>query len=247
MKTPFTRFVSTGAWLIAAAVLLAGVSARAAANPFEGRVTLALSSAKEAAHHLNYAIKGQRLRMDLEDKGKQMSTIMDLSARTVTMLMHEDKMYMVMKMPEPKDVAAKTGKEPGKDVDIEDTGKTDKILGYLCHQFLVKDGKSVTELWMAEGLGMFMGLGSGGNQMGGGPFGGKKRSAASAQWEEAFKGKEGFPLRVITRDAAGKESFKMEATKIEKGGVTDADFTPPEDYQKFEMPNFGGMNPFKQN
>jgi hypothetical protein len=35
----------------------------------------------------------------------------------------------------------------------------------------------------------------------------------------------------------------MEVTKVEKGGVSDADFVPPPDYQKFQMPNFGGLIP----
>ena len=80
---------------------------------------------------------------------------------------------------------------------------------------------------------------------GGGPFGGRK-SANAAKWEEALKGKEGFPLRVVTHDAKSKETFKMEATKIEPGTLSAALFLPPEGYQKFQMPDFGGLNPFKR-
>ena len=71
--------------------------------------------------------------------------------------------------------------------------------------------------------------------------GGWSNSAAAAKWEEALKGKGGFPLRVISRDEGSKEVFKMEATKVEKGGVTEADFHPPEGYQQFQMPNLGDM------
>ncbi|MSU45561.1 MAG: DUF4412 domain-containing protein [Lacunisphaera sp.] len=91
-----------------------------------------------------------------------------------------------------------------------------------------------------------MGMGSGGG--GGGLFGGGRKGGgpAAAKWEEVLKGKGGFPLRVISRDAKGKESFKMEATKIEPGSLPDSLSLPPAGYEKFSMPDFGGLNPFKR-
>ena len=38
----------------------------------------------------------------------------------------------------------------------------------------------------------------------------------------------------------------MEATKIEPGTLPDSLFVPPADYQKFEMPDLGGLNPFRK-
>ncbi|MBI2496707.1 MAG: DUF4412 domain-containing protein, partial [Opitutae bacterium] len=106
---------------------------------------------------------------------------------------------------------------------------------YKCQQVLVKDKGNVTEMWLAEGLGTFMGMGNGG-----GPFGGGRgRGATTSKWEQALKGVGGFPLRVISRDAASKEVFKMEVTKIEPGPQPDSAFAPPAGYQKFQMP--GGM------
>ena len=108
----------------------------------------------------------------------------------------------------------------------------------------MKDKGTVTEMWVADGLGTFMGLGSGGgggNPMAGMFGGGGKKSANAAKWEEALKGKGGFPLRVISRDAKGKQSFKMEATKIEPGSLPDSLFAPPAGYEKFAMPDFGSM------
>lgn len=75
-------------------------------------------------------------------------------------------------------------------------------------------------------------------------FGGGHRGgggAAAAKWEEALKGKGGFPLRVVTHDASGKATYKMEATKIEPGSLSDGLFAPPEGFKKFSMPDFGGM------
>ena len=206
-----------------------------AADTFQGKVSLAMSAGKGGTQVLNYSIKDQKLRMDIDADGHQMASIMDLAKLEMLMLMPEQKMYMVMPIKKPVEQAmAKAGASTA---EVEVTGKTETILGYKCSQLLVKDKGTVTEMWVAEGLGVFMGMGNGG---GGGPFGGRK-SSAGAKWEEALKGKGGFPLRVVTRDAKDKESFRMEATKIEPGTLPDSLFVPPAGYQKFSMPNMGDM------
>ena len=212
-----------------------------AANNFEGKVTLAMTSAKGKTQDMNYSMKGQKIRMDIKAEGHEMSSIMDMAKLEMLMLMPEQNMYMVMPIKKPIEQAME--KQGASTAEVELTGKTDTILGYKCNQILVKDKGTVTEMWVAEGLGMFMGLGNGGG--GGGPFGGGHKAAA--KWEEVLKGKGGFPLRVIMHDPKGKETFKMEATKIEPGVRPDSDFVPPAGYQKFQMPDLGGLNPFKRN
>jgi len=227
--------------LAVGALLTASVSS--AADAFQGKVSLAITAGKGKSQTLNYSIKDQRLRMDMEAEGHSVATIMDMGKLEMLMLMAEQKMYMVMPMKKPVEQAmAKQGGEST--ADIEFTGKTDTILGYKCNQILVKDKGTVTEMWVAEGLGMFMGLGQQGG--GGGMFGGGHKSANAAKWEEALKGKGGFPLRVISTDPKGKESFRMEATKIEPGTLPDSLFVPPAGYQKFQMPDLGNLNPFKR-
>ena len=229
-----SRFLAVGALLTAVQTF--------AADAFEGKVTQTITAAKEAPQTLNYAMKGQKLRMDINAEGHQMTSIMDLAKLEMLILMPEQQMYMVMPIKKPVEQAmAKQGESTA---EVEVTGKTETILGYKCSQILVKDKGTVTEMWVAEGLGTFMGMGNGGgggNPMAGMFGGGGKKSANTAKWEEALKGKGGFPLRVISRDAKGKQSFKMEATKIEPGSLPDSLFAPPADYQKFAMPDFGSM------
>jgi len=227
------RILCVSTLLIAPALL--------AADAFVGKISLAMTDAKGKTTVMNNSMKGTSTRIDVE--GMPGGMIMDFTKREMIMLMTSEKMYMVMPIKEGNPHENPAAK-PAADSDVVATGKTETILGYLCKQVMVTEGKKTTEMWIAEGLGMFGGMGGPGG--GGGMFGHKKGNAeTAAKWEQALKGKSGFPLRVITRDAAGKESFKMEATKIEKGGVTDADFAPPADFQKFEMPDFGAMNPFK--
>lgn len=224
----FLRLITVGSLLTA--------SAGFAADAFQGKVSLAITAAKGRAQALNYSIKDQKLRMDIEAEGTSIASITDLAKLEVLMLMPEQKMYMVMPIKKPVEQAL--AKQEESNADIEVTGKTETILGYKCNQILVKDKGSVTEMWVAEGLGVFMGMGNSG---GGGPFGGRKGNANAAKWEEALKGKGGFPLRVISRDTKSKETFRMEATKIEPGNLPDSLFLPPAGYQKFQMPNLGDM------
>jgi len=236
---PLTRFIITGVVLLAPAVY--------AADAFEGRISMALTAERGETHNMTYEMKGTSIRMDMQgQRGDQVSTIMDLGKRQMIILMHQQRMYMTHQMQDPGARSSAQGHEgsaePHNSPEVQATGQTRTILGYTCNQFLVKDGDKTTELWLAPGLGMFMGL-HGGPGGGGGPFG-RGRSEVAAKWEEAFKGKAGFPLLVITRDGSGKEKSKMEVTKIDKGGVSDSDFVPPEGYRQFQMPNLGGMNPF---
>jgi len=209
-----------------------------AADAFEGKVAFAITPEKGKPMTMNCAMKGPKQRMDTASEGQQTSVIMDASKLEVTMLMAEQSMYMVMPMAneveKPQGDTAKT--------DVQTTGKTETILGHKTDQILVTDKEkgTVTEMWVAQDAGTFMGLGSGG---GGGPGGSRKNSTAT--WEKALKEKGGFPLRVISRNAKGKETYKMEVTKIEPGPQPDSLFVPPAGYEKFAMPDMGGMNPFK--
>ncbi|HET7537770.1 MAG TPA: DUF4412 domain-containing protein [Candidatus Didemnitutus sp.] len=235
---PISRLLSLGALLLAPALF--------AADPFVGKIDMTMTGTNQKDGKplvMTYSIKQDAMRIDMQ--GMPGSTIFNIPKREMLILMPEQKMYM-SKVIDPADIPAQDGAKDDKasNIDIEDTGKTEVICGYTCHQFLVKDGKNVTEMWLAQGLGAFMGMG---NPMGGGGgmgamFGKKKQNtAAAAKWEQALKGKGGFPLRVVTHEASGKDSFKMEATKVEKGGVSDADFAPPAGWQEFKMPNFGDM------
>lgn len=210
--------------------LLAAVQSFAA-GAFEGKVSLALTADRGRAMNMDYSLKGQKVRMDMNAEGNQVAMIMDVAKQEMIMLMPDQQMYMVMPMKKAMEQAME--KAGANTADVEVTGKTETILGYKCNQILVKDKGSVTEVWAAEGLGAFMGL-SGNNPMGGKP-------ANAAKWEEVLKSKGGFPLRVLTKDAAGKQTYKMEATKVEAGSLPDSLFAPPAGFQKFSMPSMGGM------
>ncbi len=209
-----------------------------AASAFEGKLSLNLTAGKGKPQVMDYSIKENSIRIDMTADGQSFASIMDLKKMEMMMLMPSEKMYMVMQL---KDTVEKTAKKmEGKEPDIEKTGRTETILGYKCDEYVTKEKNATTEIWIAEGLGMFMGLGENGGGGGmGGMFGGKKKAAAG--WEEKFKGKPGFPLRVVSRDGKNKETFRMEATKVEPGSLPASLFQPPAGWQRMQMPNLGDM------
>src|SRR5689334_16670652 len=126
--------------LLAVGTLLTA-SASFAADSFQGKVSLAISAGKGKSQTLNYSIKDQKLRMDIDAEGHSMATIMDMAKLEMLMLMPEQQMYMVMPIKKPIEKAME--KQGESTADVEVTGKTDTILGYKCNQILVKDKGTV--------------------------------------------------------------------------------------------------------
>lgn len=216
------------------------VSSALSAPAFEGKVSLGFSDEKGREQVIDYALKGSLVRLEPKMKDAEgTAMIMDAAKQEMTILMPAEQMYMVMPlrgMPAQGKAATET-----KDVKVEKTGRTETILGYLCEEYVMTDKGQTTEMWITDQIGSFMGLSGGGNPMGG-MMGGRKAKAEGAAWEQVLKGKQGaFPLRVVGRNAKGKESFRLEAKKIEPGTLPDSLFAPPAGFQKFSMPALPGF------
>lgn len=220
MKSYF-RFLLASALLVPAALVAAS---------FEGKVSFRMTSGKEKPMDITYNIKGDKMRVEMPStqRGGSGGMIMDLSKKEMIMLMDEQKMYMSMTIPES---ALQSAQKEADEVKLEKTGETDKILGYTATKYISTYKDTQTDMWLTESLGRFMGFNNS-NPMGG------RRGASAPSWERALAGKDLFPLRVVGKDKAGKENFRMEATTVEKQNLPDSLFVPPAGYQKFDM---GGM------
>jgi hypothetical protein len=208
-----------------ALVLLSPVALLAAS--FEGKVDFKMTTGRET-QQMSYNIKGDKIRIDMPGQKGMGGIIIEPAKKETTIMMDEQKMYMTMAMP---DVAAQAAEAKAGDVKFEKTGETEKILGYAAEKYISTYQGVKTEMWLAEGLGTFMSF-SNSNPMGGGRRG---STPASQGWEKMLAGKDLFPLRVVSKEKDGKESFKMEATAINKQSLSDSLFAPPADYQKLDM------------
>ena len=218
--------------ILARTLVLAAVLCPAAvhAASFEGKVSFKMTSDGKA-QDMVYNIKGDKIRLEMPGVKGMGGMILDTTKKETTMIMDEQRMYMTMAMP---DAAPTAQKGKNEDVKLENTGMTETILGYTATKYLSTAEGTTTEMWLAEGLGTFMS--AGGNPMAGGRRGGG--SPAPQAWERALAGKELFPLRVVGKNKSGKETFRMEATSINKQSLPESMFAPPAGYQKFDM---GGM------
>jgi hypothetical protein len=216
--------------LISAALL---APAALFAASFEGKVNFTMTSGRGQPQQINYNIKGDKIRIDMPGQKGMGGMIIEPAKKETTVIMDEQKMYMTMAMP---DVAAQAVEAKAGEAKLEKTGETEKILGYTAEKYISTYQGTQTELWLAEGLGTFMSFSNSNPMMGGGKRGGG--APATQGWEKMLAGKELFPLRVVSKGKDGKDSFKMEATAIDKQTLPDSLFSPPAGYQKFDM---GGM------
>ncbi len=230
--------------LFAAAFALVTLTAAHAASSFEGRVHMDVTSGKKKEKMgLDYAIKDGKMRMDPqtnERRGGSVGIILDMKARVSIILMDGDgqKMYMRRALPEPNAQDEAKMKEHHKMSAPVATGRTEMIAGYKATEYTTTGDKGeVIELWLAKDLGPFMSF-SGGNPMMG-------HSAPPPGWEKFAQDGNYFPMRVVTHDAKGTETARMEVTKVEKTSLPDSLFST-DGYTEFQMPDFGGFNPFKR-
>ena len=143
--------------------------------------------------------------------------ITDPAKQQMTILMTDQRMYMVRPIPAVSANASAGGAGKASGATLEKTGITEKIQGYDCTKYVVKDGNRTTEMWVTDQLGAFPGIG-GGNPMAGGRGGPPPSSA----WEEALKGKGFFPMRVsLLLD--GKEVGRIEVILVEAHPVDGAE------------------------
>jgi hypothetical protein len=208
-----------------------------AATAFEGKVTLGMKSGKEKEVLLTYIMKGQKMRMEPQMEGTQgMAMIFDVEKSEMITLMPEQQMYMVMPIKGAVEAAAKKASSE-KMPELVKTGRTETILGYKCEEYTITDRGTTTEMWVTDKLGTYMGASA---SKGGGMMG-RAAASASPAWEAMLKRDGFFPLRVLSRDKNNKETFRMEAKEVQPRSVADSEFQPPAGYQKFAMPNLGGL------
>lgn len=208
-------------------LLAFAVPAGLAAKDFEGTIQMTMTDGRNKAMPMAYSIKGHQIRTDIQADGMNATAILDFKKMEMIMLMPGQPMYMVMSLDSATEAATKHKPD---DVKLEKTSITETILGYTCTKYIATSKDGITEIWATEGLGSFRGLG-------GGMGGGMGKAAPTPSWERAIAGQNFFPLR-ITTTTKNKQTFRMEATAVERKTLPASFFAPPEGHQKFDM---GGL------
>jgi hypothetical protein len=238
--------------LVTALALITSIAV-SAADSFEGRVHMDMTSGKKKDKmEMTYSMKEGKLRMDMKAPegsrsgrggGGMGGIIFDMKAREMIILMDMEDRKMFMRRPIPQPTQEENGKVSAaghKMSPPEATGRTEMIAGYKATEYRMTGEKGeVVELWLAKGLGPFMSF-SGGNPMAGGG------GTPPPGWESFARDGNAFPMRVVTHSKDGAETMKMEVTSVEKTSLPNSLFST-DGYTEFQMPDFGGaFNPFKK-
>lgn len=209
--------------LVALVVPLVGLAAG-----FEGKVTMKMTGPKGAPPTMTFNLKEGLSRIDMNGGGQNVAVIYDAAKLETTFLLLDQKMFMTQALPKSQVAAAAGGAaEATTGAGVAVTSAKEKILGYDCVKYVTQSKEGTSEIWVTDQLGSFLGFG------GPPPMGGRRGPGASAPapqgWEAAITGKGIFPLRVVTT-SGGQETFRLEATNIEKAALPAALFYPPSDF-----------------
>ncbi len=210
-------------------------------QPFEGEITVTSTHANHPAPEtMLIALKGQRIRFSTEAKGPGGAGILDLKDKKIIMTMDAQKKFIEMDlgsfnpaaahgMPMPAAPAAGTA-APATPPKIDKTGKHETVAGHDCEDWTITDSNGhKAVVCMASDVGAF-------------DFGGMEAASFVPSFlRGGFFGGPVFPLKAVELDEAGKETSRIEATRIERKSLDDATFAPPPGYTKLDLGNMGGM------
>jgi Domain of unknown function (DUF4412) len=227
---------ATGPLLAFGALALFTVSAQA--QGFEGAVTYQMHG--EGEHPMTMNIKGDKIRIDMQEARMTGYMIMDMGGQTMTTVIPDRKMYMTMDMKQMRAMTMDKTKKvtPPK---IRATGQSETIAGHTCQDYVFSsdDGDEV-EVCGAKGMGNFM---APQGPMGGGhsPFASIELAHQSPEWAKLAS--DGFfPLKV-TNLQNGKHEVVMEATKVEPQSLDASMFQVPPGFNEMKMgPGMMGPN-----
>jgi len=212
----------------------ASLPAVARAQTFEGVVSYQVTTDR-GTMDLTQSYKGGKVRT--EARGATMLT--DPQAGTQTIIMDQQKMYMVMDL---KDMAERAkgmmkNKPDTTTPKITAEGTHETIAGKTCDNYLVVT-QTTREICVAKGMGNII---MGGGGMGPGGQGGQGMDAGGLihpEYAEFFK--QGFfPLKMSDVEGTNKK-VKLLATKVEPKSLDASLFTVPAGYTEFAMPTMPG-------
>jgi hypothetical protein len=229
----------------------ASSSSASGAGVFEGEITAKLFTGANSMQ-IRYATKGSRMRVEtqLPQGGPQTGAVlMDFSAGTQTMLVPQNKTYIVVNWSEMAgEIAKEAGKASSGDFPkVTSTGATETIAGFTCQHWLIGD-KQDMDVCMAKGLGYFAGGQSGGilDKLKDLARGDKIKAQLDANPEFAKFAEGGaFPLKMAQVEN-GQSKTIMEVTSIERKSLDDSLFAVPADYKKIDVPGIPGIPGMKR-
>lgn len=214
-----TRGVFAG---LAAVCLACGVSEHAAAQSFEGAITVRVPGGGRNAsplQEIEYLSRGGKVRLTIASPAGPVVLLGLPSEGKSYVVMESQRTYM--ELTAPKDSA---GAAPQPALKAVRTGRKERIAGFECEHVLVEaaspSNAQRTDICVTNALGPFLNPSAGilGTRL--------------SPWQRQLAENSGFPLKVTLADG----TVALEVIKIEKRRISDAVFRIPADFSKMDMP-----------
>jgi len=204
--------------MLRAALLLALCSSLAAAQTFEGAISMTMTADNGRSVPLTYQVKGGKIRYDMAGPAGQLGVVLDPGAQKMIVIMTAQRMVMESELSAPTTPA---GKPSGAAPTISRTGRTEMIAGYKCEHILITDSDgSTVDACITSELGAAFQMPGAGNPM---------AQRAQPAWTSQL-GRDAFPLKIQRGD-----KVSLEVTKVERKTVEASLFEAPPDFQKMNM------------
>jgi len=184
-------------------------------------------------------LKNGKMRIEQKEDGEPVVMIMDFKSHTVYTIYPNRKAYMAINLDEMAE-KAKQAQEMMKDMDmsqeqnesageLKKTGKKKNINGFMCEQYIEKNGNKTSEYWITKEISL--------KEI----FGDYVKSLSSLDFMDPGEDKSmeslfainGFPILSIDRDEYGTQM--EEVLKIEKKKLDSKLFSVPAGYKKVTM------------
>ena len=135
-------------------LLLWNLAGPVRAGDFEGVVHMSMSFGEGKSGKTDWSIKGEKARIDRpREDGRQQPMIIDAKTKTIAMLFPDKQAYMELSLAGERDEHLD---KMMAEHEVERTGKTDKVAGYTCEIWRIKDKSTPqerTEACIAKGFG----------------------------------------------------------------------------------------------
>jgi hypothetical protein len=207
--------------LVSGALMIALFSYTAVAQSFEGIIEFRKSTPTDTTGYIYY-VKDNQVRIDeIGSRSKKVegSFLVDLNAKTMKSVNHERKLYM--DQPTPTDPVIKGSCAVAKGQNVKN------LQGYKCVEYTVTNNteNTVITYWLADGKFTFFEKLL--RQL-------NRKDKASVYFLQISDIKNVFPMLSVQTDLRGKETGRLEVTKITKKVIDNSLFDIPKGYTKFE-------------
>jgi hypothetical protein len=207
--------------LVSGALMITAFSFTAAAQAFEGIIEFRKTTLTDTIDYLYY-VKENNVRIDevgSRSKKVEGSFLVNLDAKTMKSLNHERKLYM--DQPTPAEPVVKGSCTVTKGQNVKN------LQGYKCTENIVTNNTEgvVITYWLADGKFNFFDKLL--HQL-------NRKDKASVYYLQIPETKGMFPMLSVQTDLKGKETGRLEVTKITKKPLTADVFDIPKGYNKFE-------------